>query len=105
MVLGIIAAALSYTGIPAIILGAIALSKSNKYLAVYGQTNGKIKAGRITGRIGLIAGIVFTAIWTLYILVFLLMFLGAITYFAGFQVDHSAVEFSLMIRNFGNFIF
>ena len=103
MVLGIIAAALSYTGIPAIILGAIALSKSNKYLAVYGQTNGKIKAGRITGRIGLIAGIVYTVIWLLYIFVLVISVLGIVTYFNSQSKDILDFYSDLIIRCGGIF--
>ena len=78
MVLGIIAAAAANTGIPAIILGALALNKSNKYLAVYGHTNGKITAGRITGRIGLIFGIICTAIWSMWMLTYALYILRII---------------------------
>ena len=98
MVLGIIAAALAETGIPAIILGAIALSKSNKYLAVYGQTNGKIIAGRITGRLGLIFGIICTVIWAIYIFVIVIYVMGFISLYNGYSNDIFDFYSNLIIR-------
>lgn len=70
MVMGIISVALCWWiggNIASIVLGAIAISKANKYVAGGFPESGKIKAGKITGMIGMIIGIVSAAIWTIFV--------------------------------------
>lgn len=67
MVLGIIALALCWLGIPGIILGAIAKKKANEFAKDHGMIYGKAKVGRILGNFGFIIGIVMTVFWVIYI--------------------------------------
>ena len=65
LVFGILALSFActfYFSFLGIIFGAIASSKANAYLAMGGVLAGKAKTGRILGKIGLILGIVFTAL-------------------------------------------
>lgn len=69
MVMGIVAACIAWFplgSIAAIILGAIAVSKVNAYVAAGYPGSGKIKAGSITGKVGIIAGAIMTGIYMLY---------------------------------------
>ena len=75
MVFGILAAAFAstfYLSFLGIIFGAIALSKA-KIFAAIGALHGKAKAGRITGLVGLILGIVMTVFFFIYIIVIAVM--------------------------------
>lgn len=75
MVFGIIACACGsafgwtfFLGILAIVFGALAMSWSKKYMAANPVPNGQVKAGRITGIIGFVFGIVETVIMFIAIL-------------------------------------
>lgn len=81
MVLGIIAAALAELGIPGIILGAIAMSNSNRYVAAGGVACGQSKTGRVLGRVGLIAGIAMTVFWIVYVIIYAAMFSYMYSYY------------------------
>ena len=66
MVLGIISAAVCWYpvgSIAGIILGAIALAKAKKFKKENGKLDGKGKAAKVTGLVGLIGGIVMTLVW------------------------------------------
>lgn len=73
MVLGIVAAATAQFGVPAIILAALS-KKQYARAASLGATGAKMTAARILRRVGMIAGIVFTVLWAIYLLFFLLVF-------------------------------
>ena len=55
-------------GFLGIIFGAIGLSKSKQYAAMYGLT-GRAKVGSILSRVGMIVGIVMTVVWIILIIV------------------------------------
>ena len=62
---GIVAAAFAgtfYLSFLGIIFGSVALKKSNRYLELYGPISKKVKIGHILSKVGIIAGIVMTAI-------------------------------------------
>lgn len=66
LVMGIIAIALAwypFASIAGIVLGAIAMSKANRYYAEGGLQSGKVKTGKILGTIGMIGGIVMTVFY------------------------------------------
>ena len=69
MVFGIIGLALCGTGIPGIILSAIALRLANAFIRANGSVFGQAKVGRILGKVGLILGIVMTVFWAIYLIV------------------------------------
>ena len=62
-----LATALSFVSFLGIIFGALSLKKAKEIMAYTGELVGPAKVGKILGKIGLIIGIVFTAFWTLYI--------------------------------------
>ncbi len=64
---------LSFLGI---IFGAISQSKSKTALSSNGSLSGKARTGRILGKVGLILGIVMTAIFAVYFTVILLALLA-----------------------------
>ena len=74
LVLGIVAAALAELGIPGIILGIIAMNRSNQYVAAGGVACGQSKTGRVLGRVGLIAGIAMSVFWLFYIVFYVALF-------------------------------
>ena len=72
MVLGIISSACCWWpvgSIAGIVLGAIALSKVKKFKRENGRLDGKAIAAKVTGLIGLIAGICMTVLFIIYILI------------------------------------
>lgn len=72
LVLGIVALSLAWepiASIAAIVLGAIAMAKANRYYAEGGVFSGKVKTGRILGMVGMISGIVMTVIYFCAILI------------------------------------
>lgn len=77
LVFGILALAIG--AIFGIIFGAIALNKANDWVARGGQLIGKAKAGRILGKIGLILGIISTAILAIYIIIIAIIGVGLTT--------------------------
>lgn len=69
MVIGIVSAALASAPgacIASIILGKKAVREAQDYLDANGRYSGKARAGRITGTVGRIVGIVMTVFWALY---------------------------------------
>jgi len=79
MAKGIVASALSWIGIPGIILGCIAMNRVKKYRREGYRYSGKLKAGYITGLIGLILGIFYTVVWAVYIIGFYFFSLAALS--------------------------
>ena len=74
MIMGIIAICLGFTWFLSpggIVLGAMALSKSNEYLKQFGPLPTKGKVGRHLGRAGLISGIVISVICLIAILTYI----------------------------------
>ena len=72
LVMGIIAIALAwepFVSIAGIVLGAIAMSKANRYYAEGGLQSGQVKTGKILGTIGMIGGIVMTVIYLIALIV------------------------------------
>lgn len=72
LVMGIIAIALAwepFASIAGIVLGAIAMTKANRYYAEGGLQSGKVKTGKILGTIGMIAGIVMTVFYLIALIV------------------------------------
>ena len=74
LVMGIIAIALALAWVPfvsiaGIVLGAIAMSKANRYYAEGGLQSGQVKTGKILGTIGMIGGIVMTVIYLIALIV------------------------------------
>ena len=76
MVFGIIAACFAcspFISVLGIIFGAIAKNKGTKIILASpasAATRNFAKAGRITGKIGLIGGIIMTVVWTFYFFIF-----------------------------------
>ncbi len=66
LVLGIVGLALSFMGIPGLIVSIIGLVQANKYIAQYGNVANQVRIGRRLAIAGLIVGIVFTVIWIFY---------------------------------------
>lgn len=67
LILGIIAADIAALGIPGIILGAIGLSKSNKFISEHGgKSFGMAKVGHILSKVGIGLGIAMTVVWAVY---------------------------------------
>ena len=54
-----------------IIFGAIGKNKAKAYVDYYGDTTGQVKAGSIMSKIGFIVGIVMTALFFIFIIVYL----------------------------------
>ena len=67
-IIGLCCAVMPYVTFVGIILGGIGLSKSNALAERYGALKGKALAGRILSRIGLIFGIIDTAIYLVVII-------------------------------------
>ena len=67
LVFGILSLAFSESGLLAIIFGAIARSKAKNYLAANGVLDGKAKAGKILGTIGLVFGIISLVVVVIFI--------------------------------------
>lgn len=65
MILAIVSAALSELGLPGIILAIIAGKEYNNALSL-GATGAKMRVANICRKVGLIVGIVFTVVWTIY---------------------------------------
>lgn len=65
---------LSFLGL---IFSCISRSKINNYCLLFGNPHGKAKVGNILGKVGLILSIVLTAIFTLYLFIFVIL-LGSI---------------------------
>ena len=77
LIFGIIGLALSFDyTIPGIILSAIGLKFANDYIACLGNTNTKVKVGRILSIVGLIRSIVLTVLIFIYVGI-ILLFYGA----------------------------
>ncbi len=79
LIFGILGLAFSCTVLLAmggIIFSALCLSLSNEYYRITGQLTGKIRVGRILSRIGLILGIVMTALVLLFILSQIIAYFG-----------------------------
>lgn len=74
MVLGIISSACCwypFVSIAGIVLGAIAVSKVKKFKLENGELDGKGKAAKATGLVGLIGGICMTLIWAVLFIMFI----------------------------------
>ena len=69
LVFGILALALSDTGILGIVFGTRAISRSTEYLAAYGVYDGKAKTGRVLGTIGLVRGMIYTILYYIFIVI------------------------------------
>ncbi|MBQ3847681.1 MAG: zinc-ribbon domain-containing protein [Clostridia bacterium] len=67
LVMGILAMIFCEAGILGIIFGAIAISKAKQ---AGDAIDGKGKAGKILGTIGLVIGIIMTVVWIIYAIVF-----------------------------------
>ncbi len=89
LVMSIVGAVLSETGIPGIIVSAIAKGKVKKAMKS-GAVGGKLKAARIVSNIGLALSIVMTIFWLFYLLV-----IGSAIFFAVNEgaFDELAYEF------------
>ncbi len=66
---GILSAALSWLGIPGIVLGVLGRKRAAAYVDYNGFTTGQVKTGSILSMVGLIVGIVFTVYWGIVITV------------------------------------
>ncbi len=80
LVFGILALSFActfYLSFLGIIFGAITMSRAKSFLATMGSLSGKAKTGRILGKVGLILGIVLTAI---LVFVVTLLIIEAVSY-------------------------
>ena len=67
-ILSVVFASIPYLNFLGIIFGAIGKSKAASFVAAYGPTDGKVKAGSIMSKIGFIVGIILTIVFTIFII-------------------------------------
>lgn len=103
LVLGIVAAALSYNGVPiaGIIVGCIAAKKVKTYLEENnGVTGTMVMVGSILSKVGIYLGIGITALVTLYFV----FYIGYFTIVIGFIGQFFSEMFEVLSKHTGFFI-
>lgn len=75
-ILGLFFSCSVYLSILGIIFSAIGISQADNFARANGAVFGKAKVGSILSKVGLPVGIVITAICTVYIIIFMILFLG-----------------------------
>lgn len=76
LITGILALALSWSGIGGLICAIICMSKVKKYQAAGGVISGKAKVGKILGTVGLIFSIIYIVVWAIYAIAFVIGVIG-----------------------------
>ena len=75
LVKGILSVVLSWLGIPGVILGALTRKSVRSWISSGKRMNGKVKTGKILGKVGFILGFVMIGIYIFYLLLFILLVL------------------------------
>lgn len=78
-ILGAAFASTAWFALVGLIFSIISRVRLNKYISVYGETEGRATAGKIVGKVALILSIVLTAFMTLYFALLILAVVGTNT--------------------------
>ena len=73
LVLGIVGLALSWLGLPGIIVSASGRSRAKAWRKAYGPATGRVKAGRVLSLIALSLSVLAMAVWILLIVFYVFM--------------------------------
>ncbi len=68
LIFGIIALALSTSGLVGLIFSIIAMKKAKTYFETFGDVSNQARIGKRLALAGLIVSIIFTVIWTFYLI-------------------------------------